>query len=104
MDTKLFWPLSQPLLDKIQLTPDLDYIGITLKDEKSVAILKESLDCLADASCELLTVPSEDGALVGLIAATKDISDDIRSLLSQKQMPEFTFPESIQSMTFVQKS
>jgi V/A-type H+-transporting ATPase subunit I len=91
------------LLDKIQLTPDLDYIGITLKDEKSVAALKNNLNCLADKSCEIFTVPSEDGSLVGLIAATKDISIDIRSMLSEKQMPEFTFPESIKSMTFVHK-
>jgi V/A-type H+-transporting ATPase subunit I len=91
------------LLDKIQLTPDLDYIGITLKDEKSVAALKNNLNCLADTSCEIFTVPSEDGSLVGLIAATKDISIDIRSMLSEKQMPEFTFPESIKSMTFVHK-
>ncbi|MDH3391529.1 MAG: hypothetical protein OEL85_07020 [Desulfobulbaceae bacterium] len=91
------------LLDKIQLTPDLDYIGITLKDEKSVAALKDNLNCLADTSCEIFTVPSEDGSLVGLIAATKDISIDIRSMLSEKQMPEFPFPESIKSMTFVHK-
>ncbi|NOQ67492.1 MAG: ATPase [Desulfobacterales bacterium] len=91
------------LLDKIQLTPDLDYIGITLKDEKSVAALKDNLNCLADTSCEIFTVPSEDGSLVGLIAATKDISIDIRSMLNEKQMPEFTFPESIKSMTFVHK-
>jgi V/A-type H+-transporting ATPase subunit I len=100
---KTFLATVSTLLDKIQLTPDLDYIGITLKDEKSVDILKNSLNCLADASCELLTVPSEDGALVGLIAATKDISEDIRSLLSQKQMPEFAFPESMQNMAFVRK-
>ena len=91
------------LIDKIQLTPDLDYIGITLKDEKSVSALKKNLDCLADSSCELLTVPSEEESLVGLIAATKDISEDIRSMMSEKQMPEFTFPESIRSMTFVHK-
>jgi V/A-type H+-transporting ATPase subunit I len=100
---KTFLATVSTLLDEIQLTPDLDYIGLTLKDEKSVGILKDSLNCLADASCELLTVPSEDGALVGLIAATKDISEDIRSLLSQKQMPEFTFPESMQHMAFVRK-
>jgi len=100
---KTFLATVSTLLEKIQLTPDLDYIGITLKDEKSEDILKESLKCLADASCELLTVPAEDGSLVGLIAATKNISEDIRELLSQKQLPEFTFPESIQSMTFVSK-
>ena len=100
---KVFLATVSTLIDKIQLTPDLDYIGITLKDEKSVIALKENLDCLADSSCELLTVPSEDGSLVGLIAATKDISEDIRSMMSEKQMPEFSFPESIRSMTFVHK-
>ncbi|MEN8232087.1 MAG: V-type ATPase 116kDa subunit family protein [Thermodesulfobacteriota bacterium] len=100
---RTFLATVSTLIDKIQLTPDLDYIGITLKDEKSVAALKDSLNCLTDASCELLTVPSEDGSIVGLIAATKDISEDIRSMMSEKQMPEFTFPESIRSMTFVHK-
>ncbi len=100
---RTFLATVSTLLDKIQMTPDLDYIGITLKDEKSVEVLRKNLDCLADASCELFTVQSEDGALVGLIAATKDLSETIRSLLSQKQMPEFTFPESLQSMSFVGK-
>lgn len=100
---RVFLATVSTLIDKIQLTPDLDYIGITLKDEKSVIALKENLDCLADSSCEIITVPSEDGSLVGLIAATKDISEDIRSMMSEKQMPEFTFPESIRSMTFVHK-
>jgi V/A-type H+-transporting ATPase subunit I len=100
---KTFLAAVSTMLDESGLTPDLDYIGISLKDEKSVAILKEGLDCLADASCELFTVPSEGGALVGLIAATKDISDEIRTLLNQKQMPEFTFPDSIQNLSFVQK-
>jgi V/A-type H+-transporting ATPase subunit I len=100
---KTFLSSVSTLLDKIQLTPDLDYIGITLKDEKSVDILRNSLNCLADASCELLTMPAEDGAMVGLIAATKNMSETIRSLLSQKQMPEFRFPESLQTMTFIAK-
>jgi len=100
---KTFLTSISTLLDKIQLTPDLDYIGITLKDERSVGFLQESLNSLAKASCELMTVPSEDGTLIGLIAATKDISGDIRTMLSQKQMPEFTFPEAIQNLSFVQK-
>ena len=100
---KNFLATVSTLLDKIQLTPDLDYIGITLKDEKSVDILRNSLSCLADASCELLTVPAGDGALVGLIAATKDTSEVIRSFLSQKQVPEITFPESLQYMAFATK-
>jgi V/A-type H+-transporting ATPase subunit I len=100
---KMFLATVSLLLDKIQLTPDLDYLGITLKDKKSVDILKENLNCLADASCELLTVPAEDGSLVGLIATTKDLSEDIRTLLNNKQMPEVIFPDSMQNLSFVRK-
>ncbi len=100
---KKFLATVSLLLDKIELTTDLDYFGISLKDEKSVKILQEGLDCLADASCELFTVPAENGTQVGLIAATRDISNDVRMLLSQKQLPEFTFPESIQGLSFVNK-
>jgi len=100
---KTFLATVSILLDKIGLTPDLDYIGISLKDEKSVNILQEGLDCLVDASCELFTVPAEHGTQVGLIAATRDLSNDVRVLLSKKQLPEFTFPESIQGLSFVNK-
>ena len=41
---KTFLASVSTLLDKIELTPDLDYIGITLKDDKSVAYLQEGLD------------------------------------------------------------
>ena len=47
---KKFLATVSILLDKIELTTDLDYFGISLKDEKSVKILQEGLDCLADAS------------------------------------------------------
>ena len=100
---KSFLATISSMLDKMQLTPDLDYIGISLTDEKSATVLKECLDCLADASCELLTVPSETGNLVGLIAATKNISEDIRNLLNKKQMPELSFPESIKHLSFIEK-
>ncbi len=98
---RIFLATVATLLDKIQRTPDLDYIGIALKDEKAVEVLQKSLACLADASCELLTVPAADNTIVGLIAATRDISEKIRTLLAQKSIPEFTFPESIQNMPFV---
>lgn len=100
---RTFLTTVSTLLDKIQLTPNLDYIAITLKDEKSVVALKDNLNCLTEASCEIFTVPSDDGSLVGLIAATRDISEDVRTMLNEKQMPEFAFPESIRNMTFVHK-
>lgn len=101
---KTFLTTVSTLLDKIQLTPDLDYIGIILKDEKTLDVLNDSLNCLTDASCELLTVPAkDDGGIVGLIAVTKDISENIRLLLNQKELPEITFPKSIQNMPFVKK-
>ena len=100
---KTFLATVATMLDRSQATPDLEYIGISLQNEDAVKILREALDHLADASCELFTVPAGDGTIVGLIAATKNISNDIRTLLNQKQMPEFKFPDSIQGLPFSQK-
>lgn len=100
---KTFLAAVTSMLGKIQMTPDLDYIGLVMQDEKSVEVLHKSLQCLSNASCELLTIPAADGSLVGLIVTTRDISSDIRKLLSKTQMPEFTFPEELQNLPFVQK-
>jgi V/A-type H+-transporting ATPase subunit I len=102
---KTFLATVSTLLNNVQLSPNLDYIGLTLKDEKTADILQEELSCLdeIEPSCELLTAPAKDGRLIGVIAVTKDISEKIRSLLSQKHLPEMTFPESLQNMSFTGK-
>jgi V/A-type H+-transporting ATPase subunit I len=100
---RIFLQAVSSLADELRQTPDIDYIGLTIKDEKSIDILKKNLDCLKDASCELVTVPAEDGSVVGLIAATKDISENIRQILSDRQIPEFSMPDSLKNLPFVER-
>ncbi|KPJ99143.1 MAG: ATPase [Nitrospira bacterium SG8_35_4] len=93
----------EPLLENIGRTPDLDYIGLTLQDPESVGALRKALVRLTDGNYELLTAAGDDGTIAGLIAVHKDISGDIKKTLSVQNIPELTFPESYQNMTFVQK-
>jgi len=100
---RIFLQAVSSLADELRQTPDIDYIGLTIKDEKSIDILKKNLDCLEDTSCELVTVPAEDGSVVGLIATTRDISENIRQILSDRQIPEFSMPDSLKNLPFVER-
>jgi V/A-type H+-transporting ATPase subunit I len=100
---RIFLQAVSSLADELRQTPDIDYIGLTIKDEKSIDILKKNLDCLKDVSCELVTISAEDGSIVGLIAATRDISEKIRQILSDRQIPEFSMPESLKNLPFVER-
>ncbi|MBE9521505.1 MAG: ATPase [Proteobacteria bacterium] len=100
---RIFLQAVSSLADELRQTPDIDYIGLTIKDEKSIDVLKKNIDCLDDASCELVTVPAEDGSIVGLIVATKDISEKIRQILSDRQIPEFNMPDSLKNLPFVER-
>ena len=100
---RVFLQAVSTLADELRQTPDIDYIGLTIKDEKSIAVLKKNLECLDVASCELVTIPAEDGSIVGLIAATKDISENIRQILSDRQIPEFSMPDSLKNLPFVDR-
>jgi V/A-type H+-transporting ATPase subunit I len=91
------------LIDELRSTPDLDYIGLIIKDDKGIDILKDSLDCLTEGTCELITVPGKDGTITGLIAVEKDKSKDIRNILTETRLPEFPLPESLKDLNFVQK-
>ena len=100
---RIFLQAVSTLADELRHTPNIDYIGLTIKNEKSVGVLKKNLACLDDASCELVTIPAEDGSIVGLIAATKDIAEQIRQILSDRQIPEFSMPDSLKNLPFVDR-
>lgn len=73
----------------------LEYIGITLRDPSYVEQLCEVLTCLVDGECTLTTTVADDGTLIGLIVTTASRAKSIRQLLSNQQMPELPFPESL---------
>lgn len=83
--------------------PDLEFIGITIKDPDFVVHLREAIARITDWKFELLTKPAEDGTLVGLIAVEKEASVGVKQALVSERVPELILPPSFGGLTFQEK-
>jgi len=99
----LFLDTLASLLERVKETPDLDFIGLTIKDPETVEHLKDLLTRLTEGRFELLTATDPDGTLVGLITTEKKISERVKKALSDERIPELTFPPSFSGLTFAEK-
>ena len=92
-----------PLIESVKEAPDIDFIGLTIREPDMVSRLKEALSRITDWKYELVTEAAEDGTLVGLITVEKEISDRVKKTLSDEQVPELIFPPSFASLSFTEK-
>ncbi|MBF0559318.1 MAG: ATPase [Nitrospirae bacterium] len=92
------------LLGTTEETPDLDFIGLTIKEPDMVERIRQLLSEMTDRKFELLTEAAEDGSLVGLIIIEKSMTEKARQYLSDKQLPELTFPPDFKDLNFTEKS
>jgi V/A-type H+/Na+-transporting ATPase subunit I len=99
----LFLGTLSTLLTSTKETPDLDFIGLTIREPEMVPKLREALSRITDWKYELQTDNAADGSLVGLITVEKTIADRVKKTLSDEQVPELTFPASFGSLTFPEK-
>ena len=74
--------------------PNLDVIGLTIKDLSSVEQVRTLLARLTGGKFKLFTVPAGDGTLGGLITVEKTISEKVSKALSSEHIPEMSLPES----------
>jgi len=100
---ELFLGTLSTLLTSAKETPDLDFIGLTIKEPEMVPKLREALSRITDWKYELQTDSAADGSLVGLITVEKTIADRVKKTLSDEHVPELTFPASFASLTFPEK-
>jgi V/A-type H+-transporting ATPase subunit I len=91
------------LLESTKEAPDLDFIGLTIREPEMVGRLREAISRITNWKFELVTDTAEDGTLVGLITVEKDISDRVKKSLSDEHVPELTFPASFSGLTFPEK-
>jgi len=98
-----FLEVIEPLIDKIIPAHDIEYIGFTVKSEEMKERLKEVLMKWIDGRFELLTTTAPDGSIAGLIVIEKGISDDIKRILGEQDIPEMRFPPSIDELSFADK-
>ncbi len=88
------------LLKDVNDMPDLDFIGLTIKDLETVEYLKELLSKLTDERFELLTTFASDRSIVGLITVEKAESEKVRKILGEEHIPELTFPALLSRLSF----
>lgn len=91
------------LVESTKETPDLDFIGLTIREPEMVDHLRQAVSRITDWRFALSTDTAEDGTLVGLITVEKDLSGKVRKALSDEHVPELTFPPSFSDLTFPEK-
>lgn len=84
-------------------TPDLDFIGLTIREPEMAGRLREALSQITDWKFDLLTETADDGTLVGLITVEKGLSGKVKKTLSDEQVPELVFPASFEGLNFPEK-
>jgi V/A-type H+-transporting ATPase subunit I len=91
------------LVETTKETPDLDFIGLTIREPEMVDHLREAISRITDWKFELMTETAQDGTLVGLITVEKDLADKVKKSLSDEHVPELIFPSSFSALTFSEK-
>jgi V/A-type H+-transporting ATPase subunit I len=99
----VFLEAIEPLIEELKETPDLDYIGLTLRDPEAKKLLREVLTRETDGEFELITSAASDGTIAGLVAVHKEGSGKIKGILSDTDIPELRFPPSFDHLAFVEK-
>jgi V/A-type H+-transporting ATPase subunit I len=91
------------LVESTKETPDLDFIGLTIREPEMVDHLREAISRITDWKFEFMTETAADGTLVGLITVEKDLSERVKKALSDEHVPELIFPASFSTLTFSEK-
>ncbi len=99
-----FLETLSPLLESVKEAPDLDFIGLTIKEPLMVGRLRELISRLSDYRFELLTESEEDGTLAGLITIEKGVAEKVKKALSDEHIPELHFPPAVADLTFQERS
>jgi len=92
-----------PLMETTRETPDLDFIGLTIREPDMVVHLRDALSRITDWKFELMTDTAADGTLVGLITVEKDLSEKVKKSLSDEHVPELTFPPAFSGLSYSEK-
>lgn len=99
----VFLETMASLLHSAKEAPDLDFIGLTIREPGMVGRLREAISRITEWKFELMTDTAEDGTLVGLITVEREKADLVRRTLSVENVPELTFPASFSNLTFPEK-
>lgn len=99
-----FFETLENLFKGAEETPDLDFIGITMKYPEAVEPLKETIDRVTAGSFDFLSERTDDGSVVGLITTSRSLSERVRETLGEEHVPEFRFRPEFDALSFPEKA
>jgi V/A-type H+-transporting ATPase subunit I len=95
--------VMESLIGDVKELPDIELIGLTVKNPEAVRTLKDHLSLITDQRFEFATTTLPDGTVAGLIVIEKKLSEKIRTTLREGNIPEFHFPPSLRDLTYTEK-
>ena len=84
----------ESLSHEAHVAPDVDVIGLTLKDQAALEHVRSVLGQLTGGRYKLFTVPAGDGTLSGLITVDRHIAGSVSASLTAEKIPEMSLPAS----------
>lgn len=91
------------LVETMKDAPDLEFIGLTIREPDMIEQVRQAISRMTDWKFELLTDRAEDGTVVGLITVEKELSERVKKSLSDEHVPELTFPPAFGALGFPEK-
>ncbi|MBS1235201.1 MAG: H(+)-transporting two-sector ATPase, partial [Nitrospirae bacterium] len=98
-----FLDTLESLFRDAMTSPNLDVIGLTIKDPSAVEQVRALLSRLTGDKFKLFTVPAGNGTLGGLITVEKTVSEKVSKALSSEHIPEMSLPESFELLSLTGK-
>ena len=98
-----FLDTLESLFSDAKTSPNMDVIGLTIKDSGAVEQIRALLARLTGGKFKLLTVPAGDGTLGGLITVEKTVSEKVSKALSSEHIPEMSLPKSFELLSLTEK-
>ena len=98
-----FLDTLESLFRDAMASPNLDVIGLTIKDPSAVEHVRALLSRLTGDKFKLFTIPAGDGTLGGLITVEKTVSEKVSRALSSEHIPEMSLPESFELLSLTGK-
>jgi V/A-type H+-transporting ATPase subunit I len=94
----------EPLMEKATGETALEFIGVTIRDPALIERFRRLAAEETAGRFELATAIAADGGLVGLIATEKGMAKRLRRVLSDGQIPEFSFPKPYSELPLVERA
>lgn len=91
----VFWETIEPMLADLPEESDLEFFGITIHDARHLEGIRALLQERLYGQCQVSVATTPDGALVGLVATSRQMAEQLRMTMTDEKIPELSLPEDL---------